>query len=115
MASIESKAGLASADDQTVSVAGVYTVQDLGRYRIVSVGADGTKHQSNQLVYLELGDGSSVNLGARPDDERPTLTGKRVVATGKFKAAWPEPDPSGKAAQPKPEPTLIEISAVRAE
>lgn len=115
MATIESKAGLASADYQQVSIAGVCTVQDLGRYRIVSVTAEGTKLQSNQLVYLELGDGSSVNLGARPDDERPTLTGKKVIATGRFKAAWPEPDPTGRAAQPKPEPTRVEISGVRAK
>lgn len=115
MATIESKAGLASADNTVVSVAGVYGVQDLGRYKIVSVAADGTKHQSNQLSFVELADGSSVNLGARPDDERSSLTGKRVVATGKFKAAWPERDPSGRAAQPDPEPTLIDISDVRAE
>lgn len=114
MTTITTKDGFAGQDDQVVRVAGVYTVQDLGRYRIVSTLADGTEVQSSYLVLLSLDDGSTLRLGARPDDERPRLTGQRVAATGRYKTAWPPPQPDH-VAQPNAKPTLIEISAVEPE
>lgn len=108
---ITSKDGLAGMDDQIVTVVGVYTVQDLGRYRIVSELADGTELQSNKLSYLQLDDGSTVRLGARPDDERARLLDQRVAATGTYKAAWPPPQPDH-VAQPNAKPTLVRVTAV---
>lgn len=111
---IHSSEQLAGKDDQIVHVVGTYLVQNLGRYRIVSTQPDGTEIQSNKLSYLQLTDGGSVRLGARPDDELAKLTDQRVMATGKLKESWPPRDPSGKAAQPDPKPTLIEITEIRA-
>jgi hypothetical protein len=114
MPTIKSGDDIASHDDQQVEVVGTYKVQDLGRYRIVSVTASGEKIQSNQLAYVELDDGKNVRLGARPDDELEQRKNQRVRATGRLKAAWPPRQPDH-VAQPDPAPTLIEISAVASE
>lgn len=111
---ITSSAQIAGTEGEIVHVVGTYLVQNLGRYRIVSVAADGTEHQSNKLSYLQLADGASVRLGARPADELPRLLDQRVMVTGRMREAWPPPDPTGRAAQPDPKPTLIEISEIRA-
>ena len=113
MPTITSSADIAGKDDQLVRVVGVYTVQNLGRYRIISTLADGTELQSNKLSYLKLDDDSSVRLGARPEDEH-ALAGQRVVATGKLKELWPPRQPDH-VAQPDAKPTLVEISAVTPE
>jgi hypothetical protein len=104
---------IAGKEDQVVRVVGVYSIQDLGRYRIVSTLADGTELKSNKLSYLKLDDDSSVRLGARPEDEH-ALAGKRVIATGRLKEAWPPRQPAH-VAQPDAKPTLLEITAVDPE
>lgn len=94
-----------------MQVEGVYTVQNLGRHRIVSELADGSELQSNKLAYLVLDDGSQVRLGARPDDEL-ALEGQKVVASGSEVADWPPPgDP--RAAQVNAKPTLLQITSVK--
>lgn len=94
-----------------MQVEGVYTVQNLGRYRIISVQADGSQVQSNKLAYLVLDDGSEVRLGARPDAEL-GLEGQRVVAEGSEVADWPSAqDPRG--AQVNAKPTLLQVTSVK--
>jgi len=110
---ISSSDQISGHDDEIVHVVGTYLVQNLGRYKIISVQADGTQLQSNKLSYLQLTDGGSVRLGARPEEELAALTEQRVIATGRLKESWPPPDPTGRSAQPNPKPTLIEISAIR--
>jgi len=110
---ITSSEQIAGQDDQIVHVVGLYLVQNLGRYRIVSTQADGTEIQSNKLSYLQLTDGGTVRLGARPAEELPKLTEQRVIVTGRMREKWPPPDPTGRMAQPDPKPTLIEISEIR--
>lgn len=111
MPTITSKADIAGKDGQTVRVTGVYTIQDLGRHRIVSTLADGSELQSNKLSYLKLDDDGSVRLGARPDSEH-ALAGKRVVATGTLKESWPPAQPDH-VAQPNAKPTLVPVTSVQ--
>jgi hypothetical protein len=111
MPTIRSKADIAGKDGQVVQVSGVYTIQDLGRHRIVSTLADGSELQSNKLSYLRLDDDSTVRLGARPDSEH-ALAGQRVTATGTLKEAWPPPQPDH-VAQPNAKPTLVPVTAVQ--
>lgn len=110
---ITSSEQIAGNDDKIVHVVGTYLVQNLGRYKIVSTLPDGTEVTSNKLSYVQLTDGGSVRLGARPDDELAKLTDQRVIVTGRLREAWPPPDPTGKTAQPNPKPTLIEITEIR--
>lgn len=112
MLTITSGAEIARHDDEVVHVAGVYAVQDLGRYRIVSRLADGTELQSNKASYLMLDDGAIVHLGARPEGEH-GLAGRRVIATGRLRASWPPPPDPPQAAAPRPKPTLLEIAEVK--
>jgi hypothetical protein len=110
MPDISNSSDIAGNDGQIVTVTGVYAIQDLGRYRIVSTLADGSELQSSMLSYLKLADGSQVRLGARPEAEH-DLKGKTVVATGVLREQWP-PRQDPKVAQPDAEPTLLEITSV---
>lgn len=110
MTTITRSEEIAGKDDQIVRVVGVYAVENLGRYRIVSEQIDGTRIQSNKLAYVELEGGGTIRLGARPDAEH-EMAGKLVAVTGRLKEEWP-PRQAEHVAQPNAAPTLIEISAV---
>lgn len=110
MTTITRSEEIAGKDDQIVRVVGVYAVENLGCYRIVSEQIDGTRIQSNKLAYVELEGGGTIRLGARPDAEH-EMAGKLVAVTGRLKEEWP-PRQAEHVAQPNPAPALIEISAV---
>jgi hypothetical protein len=99
-----------SNDGKPVTAVGTYEIEDMGRYRFVSELPDGTKLQSNKLVYLKLDDGTDVRLGARPDPERAKFENKRVIVRGKMVANPPrQPE---HVAQMDPAPTIVMIEEV---
>lgn len=63
-----------------MNVTGVHTIQDLGRFRIVSTRAGDSELQPDKLSCLALDDGGSVRLGARPDREN-ALASWRMTAS----------------------------------
>jgi hypothetical protein len=97
-------------DGKRVEVIGRYAVSDMGRFRVTTAPAEGPALTSNLLVYLELADGESVRIGARPEDERASLEGATVVARGRLLA---EPTPRREdVAQMLPSPELVEVESI---
>lgn len=108
---LRSKSELEPLDGKVVTAEGLYEIEDLGKHRVSATMPDGTKVTTNQAVYLKLGDGTDLRVGARPDAERAQFAGKQVTIEARL-VVKPQPD-DPRAAQMSSMPTLFDVTAVR--
>jgi hypothetical protein len=101
------RADLEDHDGQRVRLVGTY------RRRLSQIKMNSPKRTFLGYVDIELADGARVRLGTerRPEDEVERLTDARVVAEGRLEL---EPAGEPNVARRAPEPTLVEVDAVRA-
>ena len=105
---ITTKQQLAAHDGTVAEIEGVYTISNLGRYKLAFERPDGTFGTTNLMACIRLADGSTVRLGARSATEH-ALAGQRVRVTGRIEMAWPPRQPPH-VAQPDPSPWLLQIA-----
>lgn len=101
---------LAGNGHRVVELVGTYRVRDISPYKIMVEQPDGSYTTVRHDSTVILDDGTSVQLGARPEAEH-VLDGVRVRAVGSLDEAWPprrDPD----VAQPDAAPTLVAVQSV---
>jgi hypothetical protein len=109
---IASAGDLSSHLGHNVILQGTYGVQDLGGHAIKVQGPDGTWTKRTKIAYVQLGQGTFVELADRPDGEMHALEGRQVLAAGTL-VRPPGPPSGGIAATSSSPMTLVQVTSVK--
>lgn len=106
---------LAKRGGMQVRLKGDYVVQDIGGYKEMVEGPDGTLVAVHQIAHIRLSDDQLVKLAGRPLGEMKALEGQTVVATGTLTVPQDSERRSilrGRVARAMPMPTLVDVTEV---
>jgi hypothetical protein len=109
---LTTRAALAPHDGTVVEIEGMYTVTDIGPYKLAYERPDGTLATTKLVAGIRLDDNTLISIGARTPEEH-ALAGRRVRASGTIQMAWP-PRQDRDVAQPDPRPWLVKITQLAA-